>query len=112
MFNNYFFYFSKKAENKKKEKVIEDKTFGLKNKKGGKAQKFIQQVDISNWINIYLVPIHFLSEEGGGTFRRFRPWRPSCSKPGWELAPFPGMQPPQSLWSLWRTCRLGQDRPI
>jgi len=36
---------SKKAENKKKEKTIEDKTFGLKNKKGGKAQKFIAQVE-------------------------------------------------------------------
>lgn len=31
-------------EMKKKEKVIEDKTFGLKNKKGGKNQKFIAQV--------------------------------------------------------------------
>lgn len=36
---------SKKTENKKKEKSIEDKTFGLKNKKGGKAQKFIAQVE-------------------------------------------------------------------
>ncbi len=36
---------SKKAENKKKEKVIEDKTFGLKNKKGGKNQKYIAQVE-------------------------------------------------------------------
>lgn len=35
---------SKKTEIKKKEKVIEDKTFGLKNKKGSKQQKFIQQV--------------------------------------------------------------------
>lgn len=35
---------SKKTEQKKKEKVIEDKTFGLKNKKGAKQQKFIQQV--------------------------------------------------------------------
>jgi len=35
----------KKAENKKKEKVIEDKTFGLKNKKGGKAQKYIANVE-------------------------------------------------------------------
>lgn len=35
---------SKKNELKKKEKVIEDKTFGLKNKKGAKQQKFIQQV--------------------------------------------------------------------
>jgi len=36
---------AKKAEAKKKEKVIEDKTFGLKNKKGGKAQKFIANVE-------------------------------------------------------------------
>merc|ERR1711963_1140659 len=36
---------SKKTEMKKKEKVIEDKTFGLKNKKGGKQQKFIAQVE-------------------------------------------------------------------
>jgi len=36
---------SKKTETKKKEKVIEDKTFGLKNKKGSKQQKFIQQVE-------------------------------------------------------------------
>ncbi|KAL0270599.1 UNVERIFIED_CONTAM: hypothetical protein PYX00_007954 [Menopon gallinae] len=36
---------SKKAEQKKKEKVIEDKTFGLKNKKGAKQQKYIQQVE-------------------------------------------------------------------
>ena len=36
---------SKKNEMKKKEKTIEDKTFGLKNKKGGKAQKFIAQVN-------------------------------------------------------------------
>ena len=35
----------KKAENKKKEKVLEDKTFGMKNKKGTKQQKFIQQVN-------------------------------------------------------------------
>jgi len=35
---------SKKTEAKKKEKIIEDKTFGLKNKKGAKNQKFIQQV--------------------------------------------------------------------
>lgn len=35
---------SKKTEQKKKEKVIEDKTFGLKNKKGAKQQKFITQV--------------------------------------------------------------------
>ncbi|KAL0871655.1 hypothetical protein ABMA27_004179 [Loxostege sticticalis] len=36
---------NKKTEQKKKEKVIEDKTFGLKNKKGAKQQKFIQQVE-------------------------------------------------------------------
>ncbi|XP_012281106.1 zinc finger CCCH domain-containing protein 15 homolog [Orussus abietinus] len=35
----------KKTEQKKKEKVIEDKTFGIKNKKGAKQQKFIQQVE-------------------------------------------------------------------
>jgi len=35
----------KKAENKKKEKVLEDKTFGMKNKKGTKAQKFIANVE-------------------------------------------------------------------
>lgn len=35
---------SKKTEMKKKEKIVEDKTFGLKNKKGSKQQKFIQQV--------------------------------------------------------------------
>nr|CAG4645767.1 EOG090X0C5B [Lynceus sp. MCZ IZ 141354] len=35
---------SKKTEVKKKEKIIEDRTFGLKNKKGAKNQKFIQQV--------------------------------------------------------------------
>merc|ERR1712029_839928 len=36
---------SKKTEQKKKDKVIEDKTFGLKNKKGNKNQKFIAQVE-------------------------------------------------------------------
>lgn len=36
---------SKKNENKKKDKVIEDKTFGLKNKKGSKNQKYIAQVE-------------------------------------------------------------------
>lgn len=36
---------SKKTEQKKKEKIIEDKTFGLKNKKGNKQQKFISQVE-------------------------------------------------------------------
>ena len=35
---------SKKAEQKKKEKIIEDKTFGLKNKKGAKQHKFIKAV--------------------------------------------------------------------
>ncbi|XP_064598243.1 zinc finger CCCH domain-containing protein 15-like [Liolophura sinensis] len=35
---------NKKTVEKKKEKVIEDKTFGLKNKKGGKQQKFIKTV--------------------------------------------------------------------
>ncbi|KAJ1187328.1 hypothetical protein NDU88_004105 [Pleurodeles waltl] len=34
----------KKTEQKKKEKIIEDKTFGLKNKKGAKQQKFIKTV--------------------------------------------------------------------
>ncbi|CAH8446776.1 unnamed protein product [Dicrocoelium dendriticum] len=35
---------SKKAAEKQKQKIVEDKTFGLKNKKGAKQQKFIQQV--------------------------------------------------------------------
>jgi len=35
----------KKEENKKKAKVLEDKTFGMKNKKGSKAQKFIANVE-------------------------------------------------------------------
>ncbi|XP_075687396.1 zinc finger CCCH domain-containing protein 15 isoform X1 [Rhinoderma darwinii] len=35
---------AKKTEQKKKEKIIEDKTFGLKNKKGAKQQKFIKNV--------------------------------------------------------------------
>ncbi|GAU87454.1 hypothetical protein RvY_00290 [Ramazzottius varieornatus] len=35
---------SKKTVEKQKTKVIEDKTFGLKNKKGAKTQQFIQQV--------------------------------------------------------------------
>ncbi|XP_067466781.1 zinc finger CCCH domain-containing protein 15 [Thunnus thynnus] len=35
---------SKKTQEKKKEKIIEDKTFGLKNKKGAKQQKFIKNV--------------------------------------------------------------------
>ncbi|CAD6186072.1 unnamed protein product [Caenorhabditis auriculariae] len=36
---------SKKTEQKRKEKVIEDKTFGLKNKKGNKNQKFVAQIE-------------------------------------------------------------------
>ncbi|KAK2171865.1 hypothetical protein NP493_1017g02054 [Ridgeia piscesae] len=36
---------SKKTDQKKKEKIIEDKTFGLKNKKGNKQQKFIKMVE-------------------------------------------------------------------
>lgn len=35
---------SKKTIEKKKQKVAEDKTFGLKNKKGAKQQKYIEQV--------------------------------------------------------------------
>ncbi|KAM7538102.1 hypothetical protein Aperf_G00000079605 [Anoplocephala perfoliata] len=35
---------SKKALEKEKKKIIEDKTFGLKNKKGAKQQKYVQQV--------------------------------------------------------------------
>ncbi|CAG9533974.1 unnamed protein product [Cercopithifilaria johnstoni] len=35
---------NKKTDPKKKEKVIEDKTFGLKNKKGARTQKYVQQV--------------------------------------------------------------------
>lgn len=35
---------NKKSQEKIKNKIIEDKTFGLKNKKGAKQQKFIQQV--------------------------------------------------------------------
>jgi hypothetical protein len=38
---------SKKEAEKKKAKAIEDKTFGLKNKKGAKMQKYIQQVEAS-----------------------------------------------------------------
>ncbi|KAJ3610483.1 hypothetical protein NHX12_022575 [Muraenolepis orangiensis] len=37
---------NKKTQEKKKEKIIEDKTFGLKNKKGGKQQKFIKNVTL------------------------------------------------------------------
>ncbi|XP_058965984.2 zinc finger CCCH domain-containing protein 15 [Pocillopora verrucosa] len=35
---------SKKTDQKKKEKIIEDKTFGLKNKKGKKQQTFVKHV--------------------------------------------------------------------
>uniref|UniRef100_A0A5K3FF21 Zinc finger CCCH domain-containing protein 15 homolog n=1 Tax=Mesocestoides corti TaxID=53468 RepID=A0A5K3FF21_MESCO len=35
---------SKKSLEKEKKKIIEDKTFGLKNKKGAKQQKYVQQV--------------------------------------------------------------------
>ncbi|OQV21286.1 Zinc finger CCCH domain-containing protein 15 [Hypsibius exemplaris] len=35
---------SKKTVEKQKQKIVEDKTFGLKNKKGNKQQQFIQQV--------------------------------------------------------------------
>jgi len=38
---------SKKTDVKKKEKLVEDKTFGLKNKKGSKQQKYIQNVQKS-----------------------------------------------------------------
>lgn len=34
----------KKAEQKRKEKIIEDKTFGIKNKKGAQNQKYVQQI--------------------------------------------------------------------
>merc|ERR1711892_692381 len=37
---------NKKAEMKKKDKTLDDKTFGLKNKKGGKAQKYIAIVEM------------------------------------------------------------------
>lgn len=35
----------KKVTDKQAKKVVEDKTFGMKNKKGAKAQKFIQDVE-------------------------------------------------------------------
>ena len=35
---------SNKTEEKKKEKIIEDKTFGLKNKKGASTQKFVKGI--------------------------------------------------------------------
>jgi len=48
---------NKKTEMKKKDKVIDDKTFGLKNKKGSKQQKYIENVNkqvmsggkVNNW---------------------------------------------------------------
>uniref|UniRef100_A0A915EJ56 C3H1-type domain-containing protein n=1 Tax=Ditylenchus dipsaci TaxID=166011 RepID=A0A915EJ56_9BILA len=36
---------SKKVDEKKKTKIVEDKTFGLKNKKGAKMQKYIAQIE-------------------------------------------------------------------
>jgi len=36
---------SKKTEQKKKDRVVQDKTFGLKNKKGAKQQRFVKQVE-------------------------------------------------------------------
>merc|ERR1712072_959812 len=36
---------SKKTQEKAKAKTVDDKTFGLKNKKGAKQQKFIEQVN-------------------------------------------------------------------
>ncbi|XP_078489545.1 zinc finger CCCH domain-containing protein 15 [Ciona intestinalis] len=36
---------SAKTEQKKKDRIIEDKTFGLKNKKGSKQQKFVKHVN-------------------------------------------------------------------
>lgn len=42
-----------KKDEKKMQKVIEDKTFGLKNKKGAKMQKYIAQLQnqvITFWI--------------------------------------------------------------
>jgi len=36
---------SKKQAEKKTQKVIEDKTFGLKNKKGAKMQKYIANIE-------------------------------------------------------------------
>lgn len=51
---------SKKTEQKKKEKIIEDKTFGLKNKKGAKTQKYVQQ--ITNQVKFfYFVPFSFIN---------------------------------------------------
>lgn len=35
---------AKKVDDKKMMKIIEDKTFGLKNKKGAKMQKYISQL--------------------------------------------------------------------
>lgn len=50
---------SKKTVEKKKDKVIEDKTFGLKNKKGAKTQKFIQQVQKQVKGNLPKVSTHY-----------------------------------------------------
>ncbi|KAG8316583.1 hypothetical protein J6590_047724 [Homalodisca vitripennis] len=52
---------NKKTVEKKKEKVIEDKTFGLKNKKGAKQQRFIQQVE--KQVKTGGVPARKLGEE-------------------------------------------------
>uniref|UniRef100_A0A1B6KGY2 Zinc finger CCCH domain-containing protein 15 n=1 Tax=Graphocephala atropunctata TaxID=36148 RepID=A0A1B6KGY2_9HEMI len=52
---------NKKTVEKKKEKVIEDKTFGLKNKKGAKQQRFIQQVE--KQVKTGGVPVRKLGEE-------------------------------------------------
>ena len=38
---------SKKEAEKKKQKIIEDKTFGMKNKKSAKNQKYIAQIEAS-----------------------------------------------------------------
>lgn len=50
---------NKKTEVKKKEKIIEDKTFGLKNKKGGKAQKV--SFSLINVVLIFLT-IQFIEQ--------------------------------------------------
>jgi hypothetical protein len=38
---------NKKQLEKMKQKIVEDKTFGLKNKKGAKAQKYIKSIQQS-----------------------------------------------------------------
>ena len=45
---------SKKTEEKKKQKVLEDKTFGLKNKKGAKMQKYIANIEKQVSSSIYI----------------------------------------------------------